>query len=92
MTHTLRVSCVSVGQLRDPEVGEFDIVDGTISVKNYEDAHELVRKHERVSWIEDSPSRQQDDDSVDDDDVETCDVVMSNGEICGRELPCGYHS
>lgn len=24
--------------------------------------------------------------------VETCQVEKSNGEICGRELPCGYHS
>lgn len=21
-----------------------------------------------------------------------CDVVMSNGEVCGRDLPCSYHS
>lgn len=24
--------------------------------------------------------------------VETCQVEKSNGEICGRELPCAYHS
>lgn len=24
--------------------------------------------------------------------TETCDVVKSDGEICGRELPCSYHS
>lgn len=23
---------------------------------------------------------------------ETCDVVKSDGEVCGRELPCRYHS
>lgn len=22
---------------------------------------------------------------------DTCDVVMSNGEVCGRERPCPYH-
>lgn len=22
---------------------------------------------------------------------ETCQVVKSDGEVCGRELPCGYH-
>lgn len=25
------------------------------------------------------------------DEPETCEVVMSNGEVCGRERPCGYH-
>lgn len=25
-------------------------------------------------------------------DVETCQVEQSNGETCGRELPCQYHS
>lgn len=24
--------------------------------------------------------------------VESCGEVMTNGEICGRELPCPYHS
>lgn len=32
--------------------------------------------------------------AVDDegDDAETCDTVKSDGEVCGRELPCPYHS
>lgn len=25
-------------------------------------------------------------------DAETCDAVKSDGEVCGRELPCPYHS
>lgn len=24
-------------------------------------------------------------------DAETCDAVKSDGEVCGRELPCPYH-
>jgi len=24
--------------------------------------------------------------------AESCDVVKSDGEVCGRELPCRYHS
>jgi hypothetical protein len=24
--------------------------------------------------------------------AETCDTVKADGEICGRELPCPYHS
>jgi hypothetical protein len=27
-----------------------------------------------------------------DDGPETCDTVKSDGEVCGRELPCPYHS
>jgi len=26
------------------------------------------------------------------DDTETCQVVKSDGEVCGREKPCQYHS
>ena len=26
------------------------------------------------------------------DESATCDVVKSDGEVCGRELPCQYHS
>lgn len=24
--------------------------------------------------------------------TDTCDTVMSSGDVCGRELPCQYHS
>lgn len=27
-----------------------------------------------------------------DDEPETCEVVKSDGEVCGRELPCAYHT
>lgn len=26
------------------------------------------------------------------DDTPTCETVKSDGEVCGRELPCPYHS
>lgn len=26
------------------------------------------------------------------DEPETCDVVKSDGEVCGRSLPCQYHT
>ncbi len=29
---------------------------------------------------------------ADSDDASTCDTVKSDGEVCGRELPCPYHS
>lgn len=28
---------------------------------------------------------------VDDDSAETCQTVQTNGDVCGRELPCPYH-
>ena len=31
-------------------------------------------------------------DGGDETDSATCETVMSNGEVCGRELPCQYHS
>ena len=27
-----------------------------------------------------------------DEDAETCDEVKDDGEVCGRDLPCQYHS
>lgn len=27
-----------------------------------------------------------------DDTGDTCDVVKNDGDVCGRELPCPYHS
>jgi|GEM_PF-5910796 len=27
-----------------------------------------------------------------DDVAETCDTVKADGDVCGRELPCPYHS
>ena len=32
------------------------------------------------------------DDAGDDGESGTCDVVKSDGEVCGRDLPCPYHS
>jgi hypothetical protein len=29
--------------------------------------------------------------TVDGEDSGTCDAVKSDGEVCGRELPCPYH-
>lgn len=32
-----------------------------------------------------------DDESAEEEpEAQTCDAVMTNGEICGRPLPCGY--
>lgn len=32
------------------------------------------------------------DDSEEETDAETCQTVKSDGDVCGRELPCAYHS
>jgi len=33
-----------------------------------------------------------DGDSDEDSNAETCQAVKTDGEVCGRELPCAYHS
>jgi hypothetical protein len=33
-----------------------------------------------------------DEDADTNTEAETCDTVKSDGEVCGRELPCAYHS
>jgi len=51
--------------------------DGTIDCPD--DVVDDVREHyaDRYEWF---------------DAAETCDAVKSDGEVCGRELPCSYHS
>ena len=44
----------------------------------------------QVDESADAPSDAAESDG--DTDAETCDTVMNNGEVCGRELPCPYHS
>jgi len=36
-------------------------------------------------------SESSDDESNETEEPGTCEVVMSNGDVCGRERPCGYH-
>lgn len=28
---------------------------------------------------------------TDGDEIDTCETIKSDGEVCGRELPCPYH-
>lgn len=35
---------------------------------------------------------QSESESKESEESETCEVVKSDGEVCGRDLPCGYHS
>jgi hypothetical protein len=56
--------------------------DGTVEVP--EDAEGWVR-----SWCE---TNDYDYDAVVVEESATCDVVKTDGEVCGRERPCPYHS
>lgn len=59
------------------------------------DAYEVADQDvdDTIGVIEDaSSSTENEDDSEPEGDDETCQVEKSDGEICGRELPCQYHS
>ncbi|AFH22616.1 hypothetical protein OSG_eHP31_00020 [environmental Halophage eHP-31] len=46
---------------------------------------------DRRGWLEDYAGAH----GCDPDELlvaETCDAVKADGEVCGRELPCPYHS
>ncbi|QLH80975.1 hypothetical protein [Halosimplex pelagicum] len=62
------------------DVDDFEVVDGGLSEAEL-DPDDVVDEMEG-------------DDPPDDegDDAETCDEVKSDGEVCGRDLPCPYHS
>jgi len=63
------------------EVGDQADVDAEMAAYLVEERGDF----ERVDDGEDDPSD-------DGDGAGTCEVVKSDGEVCGRELPCAYHS
>jgi len=50
----------------------------------------LDRLEEVVAGLKEVPSDVFEED-VSVDEVETCEEVKSDGEVCGREKPCPYH-
>ena len=52
------------------------------------DAEVAARLVERdyIEYVDDEPKANSESDPA------TCDTVKSDGEVCGRELPCSYHS
>lgn len=67
------------------EDGVFDVGDNQAWVDRYCTRHDLDRD---AAIVDDQ------DDEADEEggDAETCQVEKSDGETCGRELPCQYHS
>ena len=52
----------------------------------------LDRLEDVVSDVKEIPSNVFEEDDSSSDEVETCEEVKSDGEVCGRPLPCPYHS
>ena len=50
-----------------------------------------IRSTDDTDGLDACPNCADGDDGDDGDDPDTCEVVKSDGEVCGRELPCGYH-
>lgn len=89
-----------LGDTRDVACGLVEPLhfeDGYAEVNDEGHAEQIVARHRHIHYPRTHPdadvgtgeSEQADDGS---DEPETCDVVMSNGDVCGRSLPCGYHS
>lgn len=67
------------------EHGTFD--GEVLTVETDDDAEMLVETYPNVRWADtDSGAGEPDT-----DDLATCEAVKSDGEVCGRELPCRYH-
>ena len=67
------------------ERGDFEEVSGNDG-DDQEDAPDEDDAEEDVV-ADDDASGAEDDDG----EAETCDHVMDNDEVCGRDLPCRYH-
>jgi hypothetical protein len=68
------------------EAGHYDIDDHERWLDRYADSYDVDP--------EDLVVGDTDIDDTDDTDEQpdTCDTVKVDGEVCGRELPCPYHS
>lgn len=62
---------------------EYGTLDGeTLTVSDDDTAEMLVETYPNVRWAEGDPET---------NSTETCEAIKSDGEVCGRELPCRYH-
>lgn len=59
----------------------YAVADGTVTLPSANAVEQLARAYDL------SPV-----DLQLEDDGDTCEVVKQDGEVCGRELPCPYHS
>lgn len=87
MSYRLRVAPVSsssrlASALSPGAAADYgDVADGVLTVDDYDTAADLVDHHHNVAWADGDPGG-----------PATCDVVKADGEVCGRPLPCRYHS
>jgi hypothetical protein len=62
----------------------------------YHDRRRCRRLHNtggRIRRIDETGDRDGCDHCADEEaEPDTCETVMSDGEVCGRDLPCPYHS
>jgi hypothetical protein len=78
------VEKVTGGRVHVRDIGHFE-AGGRAEVSEA-DARYLVEERGDFETVDD------DTDAETDSDAETCQVVKTDGEVCGRELPCPYHS
>lgn len=72
----------------EQELGDespLNLIDGHAKIEDDDAADLLVRRRSNVYLASAHP----DGDAA---YFETCDVVKQDGEVCGRDLPCRYHS
>lgn len=69
--------------------------DGYAVVEDDAIASQLAGMHSALSIDREDTSAAPSSDveeSDESDDTGTCQEIKSDGEVCGRDLPCGYHS
>jgi hypothetical protein len=89
-------SVVGWGELRE----RYDVDGFTVRVDDPDEAERLVAENPHLSFA-DAPEPTVDDgperatattDGVEfDGESDTCEAVKTDGEVCGRDLPCHYH-
>jgi hypothetical protein len=72
------------------EAGHYDIGDHERWLNRYADSYDVDPEDLVVGDIDDTDDTDDADDA--DEQPDTCDTVKADGEVCGRELPCPYHS
>lgn len=68
--------------------GHYDIGDRRAWLESFAAANDC----DADDLVVDGADADSDDATVPNVTAATCDAVKSDGEVCGRELPCRYHS
>jgi len=65
----------------------YDVQDGILEAET-DVVEALSEKYgDKVVPVDETPTPEGEETG----ETETCEVVMTNGEVCGREKPCPYH-